>query len=279
MASYVIVTAAYNEEDSLDRLVQCVSRQTVKPLIWIIVSDGSTDKTDEIAQRHAAQTPWIRFLRREKSEQEQLRVEKVAPGKVAAIQMALASIKELDYQYFANLDADVTFEPSYCQRVLEKFEADNSLGLAGGMMVNILPDGTQAPGGFRNPEAVGGAMQMFRRRCYEDIGGYKPYGHEDGIACAEAERKGWKVRSYPDIWAQHHTPYHGYAPTVRSKVPTCFYLGMMNYVLRMPLWFDAILALRACCRRPFVIAGLSWIAGHLWAMATRKRELPKKSRP
>jgi len=276
MASYVIVTAAHNEEDNLDRLFGCVLAQTVKPLVWIIVSDGSTDKTDEIARRYAGETPWMRFVRREKPEQERRRVEKVAPGKVAAVEMALTSLSGVEYEYFANLDADVTIEPSYYERVLQRFESDRSLGIAGGMIRSILPDGVQARGGFKNPEAVGGPIQMFRRKCYEDIGGYKPYGHEDGLACADARRKGWTVRSFSDIWANHHVPYKGYASTIASKVPTCFYLGQMNYVLRMPLWFDTLMALRECCHRPFVLAGSSMLAGHLWAMILFKKKMPKE---
>jgi len=275
MASYVIVTAAHNEEDNLDRLFGCVLEQTVKPLVWIIVSDGSTDKTDEIARRYAGETPWMRFVRREKPDQERRRVEKVAPGKVAAVEMALTSLSGVEYEYFANLDADVTFEPSYYEQVLQRFESDRSLGIAGGMIRSILPDGMEARGGFKNPEAVGGPIQMFRRKCYEDIGGYKPYGHEDGLACADARRKGWAVRSFPDIWANQHVPTKGYASTIASKVPTCFYLGKMNYVLRMPLWFGTLMALRESCHKPFVLAGSSMLAGHLWAMILFKRKIPK----
>ena len=275
MASYVIVTAAHNEEDNLDRLFGCVRAQTVKPLAWVIVSDGSTDKTDEIARRYAGENPWIRFVRREKLEPERRRVEKVAPGKVAAVEMALTLLRGLEYEYFANLDADVTFEPSYYEQVLQRFGSDRSLGIAGGMIRSILPDGMEARGGFKNSEAVGGPIQMFRRKCYEDIGGYKPYGHEDGLACADARRKGWAVRSFPDIWANHHVPYKGYASTIASKVPTCFYLGKMNYVLRMPLWFGTLMALRESCHKPFVLAGSSMLAGHLWAMILFKRKIPK----
>jgi glycosyltransferase involved in cell wall biosynthesis len=279
MASYVIVTAAHNEEANLDRLYRCVLAQTVKPLAWVIVSDGSTDRTDEMARRFAVETPWVRFVRREKPGQERRRVEKVSPGKVAAVGTALAALGGLEYEYLANLDADVTMEPSYYEQVLRRFEADRSLGIAGGMIRSILPDGVEARGGFKNPEAVGGPIQMFRRKCYEDIGGYKPYGHEDGLACADASRKGWAVRSFPDIWADHHVPYKGYASTIASKVPTCFYLGQMNYGLRMPLWFDTLMALRECCHKPFVLAGISMFAGHLWAMLLFKRRMPKQVSP
>jgi len=276
MAAYVIVTPARNEEDHLERLSRCVLAQTVKPLVWVIVSDGSTDRTDEIARRLAAEVPWVRFLRREKAAPELRRIEKVSPGKVAAVEIALASVAGLAYRYFANLDADMTVEPTYYERVLERMEADPALGIAGGMVRNILPDGASARGGFRNPDAVAGAIQIFRRSCYEAIGGYKPFGHEDGLACADARRKGWAVRSFLDIRADHHVPYEGYASTIASKVPTCFYLGQMNCNLRMPLWFEAFMAARESVHRPFVVAGASMLAGHLWALIRLKKKVPKE---
>lgn len=275
MASYVIVTAAHNEEDSLDRLAQHVVAQTAQPLLWIIVSDGSTDRTDDIAGRYARDYSWIRFLRREKDDHERRRVEKTSPGKVAAIRMAMKSLEGLHYDYFANLDADLTFDADYYERLLSRMESDNSIGIAGGMILNILPDGRRGPGGFKNPDAVGGPTQVFRRQCYTDIGGYKPYGQDDGIACDEARRKGWRVCSFPDIWAQHHVPYYGYAPTYGSKIPTCFHLGMMDYVMRIPLWFTGAMALRECLCRPPFLPSVARVLGHLWAMLCRKPRIPK----
>jgi biofilm PGA synthesis N-glycosyltransferase PgaC len=276
MAVYVIVTAARNEAANLERLFGCVLAQTVEPLAWIIVSDGSTDGTDELARRLAAGTPWVRFLRREKPAAESQRIEKVAPGKVGAVETGLASLGGLAYDFLAILDADVTLGPSYYERVLQRFGADPSLGIAGGMVANILPDGSPARGGFKNPDAVGGPIQMFRRGCYEDIGGYKPYGHEDGQACADARRKGWTVRSFPDIQADHHVPVMGYASTIASMVPTDFYLGKMHYAMRMPLWFDALMALRECFHKPFVLAGAALFAGHVWAMLLLKHRVPRE---
>jgi len=276
MAAYVIVTAAHNEAASLERLFGCVLAQTVEPLAWIIVSDGSTDGTDELARRLASATPWVRFERREKPAAESRRIEKVAPGKVGAIEAALASCVGLPYEFLAILDADVTIGPDYYERVLERFAADPGLGIAGGMVWNILPDGSPARGGFKNADAVGGPIQMFRRSCFEDIGGYKPFGHEDGRACADARRRGWGVRSFPDIRADHHVPAIGYASTIASMVPTDFYLGQMHYAMRMPLWFEALMALREGFQKPYVLGGAALVAGHLWALVRVKRKAPRE---
>lgn len=276
MAAYVIVTAARNAAAHLDRLFGCVLAQTAKPLLWIIVSDGSTDGTDELVRRRAEAVPWVRFLRREKPAAETRRIDKVAPGKVGAIEAALASCAGLAFDFLAVLDADVTVGPDYYERVLERFAADPRLGIAGGMVSNILPDGSPARGGFKNPDAVGGPVQMFRRSCFEDIGGYKPYGHEDGRACADARRRGWGVRSFPDIKADHHVPHKGYASTIASMVPTDFYLGRMHYAMRMPLWFEGVMAAREGFQKPYVLGGAALFAGHLWALVRCARKAPRE---
>jgi cellulose synthase/poly-beta-1,6-N-acetylglucosamine synthase-like glycosyltransferase len=273
--TYVIVTAAHNEADSIERTIKCVLAQTARPLKWVIVSDGSTDRTDDIVKSYAARYPWIVYLRREKTEEESQRVERISPGKVRAIDLAMESVLQEHWQFLANLDADVSFEPSYYERVLAKFDEDRKLGLAGGFVDSVLPDGTMTGGGFRNPHAVGGPIQMFRRECWEQIGGYKPYGHEDCIACNEANQAGWTVRSFREISALHHVPILGYAVSVRSKVPTCFYLGKMYYVSNTPLWFTCLVSIARCLKKPYLLAGIAMGAGHVCAMVGRKKRIPR----
>ena len=90
-------------------------------------------------------------------------------------------------------------------------------------------------------------------------------------------RNGWSVRSFSTIWADHHVPFKGYASTYASKLPTCFYMGQMNYVLRVPLWFGAIMALRETVHRPLFLPGAAMFGGHLWAMILFKQRIPKET--
>jgi len=274
---HVIVTAAHNEERDLERTIQSVIGQTVLPLRYVIVSDGSADGTDEIAQRYAEQYEWIMFLRREKAEEEYKRVEKVSPGKVRAVELALRHVALLDFEYFANLDADVSFGPDYYERLLAEFAKDDRLGLAGGSVRNVLPDGKHAPDESLNPEIVEGPVQMFRWECYQEIGGYRPYGHEDSIANSAAKRKGWTVRSFADIRAWHHAPFEGYAPTIRSKVPRLFYFGMVDYITWTPVWFVVLAEVQRAFKRPYVLGAISHIAGYTWAFLSRKRKVPRET--
>ena len=270
MAAYVIVTSAYNEAARLPGLVESVSAQTVLPLRWILVSDGSTDETDRLATEAADERPWMTFLRIDR-ERPSDAAARVAPGKVAAIRTALAQLEGLDYEYFANLDADVTLPPDYYERVLGLFEADERLGIAGGGAYNVYEDGEVSETGFLQPGFVGGPVQMFRRTCYDEIGGYVPHGHEDVLAVAMAKMNGWRVRCDASIRALHRDQER---PGTASKVPTLFNMGRADYVMHGSLWFEVMRGVRRMAARPYVLAGLAQLAGYGEALLRRRPKIP-----
>lgn len=267
-SSYVLITPAYNEESRLARCIESVAQQTVLPLRWVIVSDGSTDRTDEIIREAMGRHPFICFLRLEKSAERRRSIDRVTKAIVAALMVGVERVASLPYDYLSKMDADVTLEPAFFEKVLGRMEADPQLGLAGGGIHNV---GT--PGGFLNPEFVGGPVRVFRRECWNDIGGLIPSGHEDATSVASARMKGWTVRCFPEISAwQHEVPTN----TAREKIPVCFHLGQMDYIMGC-LWYF-ILA-RSCARMlkpPFLVAGISMMFGYIWAWLRRYPiELPR----
>lgn len=258
----------------MERTIDAVARQTLPPLRWVIVSDGSTDRTDEIVGKCAAEHDWIRFIRREKPDEELGRLERAAPGKAAALAEAYAACADLSFDYVANHDADITCPPDYYERVIAVLDADERIGIAGGAIRNIFPDGRPAPGGFYKPDFVAGAVQMFRRACYEGIGGYKPYGHEDCVAALEAKAQGWAVKNILELVADHHPPWEGYATDIRSKLPICFYLGQMHYIMREPWWREIPRCIKRCFSRPWIIGGGAMGAGYVRAALVRPPRIP-----
>lgn len=274
MSRYIIITSARNAERTIERTIESVLKQTVPPLRWVIVSDGSDDRTDEMVRAYASRHDGIRFIRREKPPEEFQRIERAAPGKAAALAVAYESCRDLPFDYVANLDADITFAPDYYERVLQALDADERIGIAGGAIRNFFPDGRPAPGGFYKPDFVAGAVQMFRRACYEGIGGYKPFGHEDCVAALEAKAQGWTVKNLLDLVADHHPPWEGYATDIRSKLPTCFYLGQMHYIMREPWWREIPRCIKRGFARPWLIGGCAMGAGYLSAWMRRETRIP-----
>jgi glycosyltransferase involved in cell wall biosynthesis len=181
----VLVTPARNEVEHIGATVVSVLAQTLRPLRWVIVSDGSTDGTDELVRRLAAGHDWIRLLRMPE------RRERHFAGKVHAFNAGLAALADLDYELIASLDADITLGPDHFVYLLQRFAEDPRLGVAG---TPFCEDGRHYDYRFTNIEHVSGACQVFRRACFEQIGGYQPVrgGGIDWIAVTTARMRGWQ---------------------------------------------------------------------------------------
>ena len=163
--SYVLITPARNEGAFIEETIKSVIGQTVPPLRWVIVSDGSTDATDDIVRNYASRHAWIELLRMPE------RKERHFAGKVYAFNAGYEKVRGLQYDLIGSLDADISFDPGYFEFLLAKFSQDPQLGLAG----TPFSEG-KVKYDFRvtRKEHVSGACQLFRRACFESVGGYVP---------------------------------------------------------------------------------------------------------
>jgi len=265
--SYVLITAARNEARLIEQTIQSVVRQTIKPLKWVIVSDGSTDGTDEIVKRYAAQHPWIEFIRLPE------RAERHFGGKVGALNAGQSKLANLDYEVIGNLDADITFEGDYLEFLVSKFADDPKLGVTG---TPYLEDNKEQDERFKSPDHVSGACQLFRRRCWEEIGGYPPVktGGVDFIAVLAAQSKGWKTQRFEERNCFHHrnvgTEQHA---EVFSRLLN---LGRKDYLLGSHPGFEVFRCLLRMKSPPYVIGGCLMIVGYFWAMVRGlERSMPE----
>ena len=263
--TYVLITPARNEAEFIERTIQSVIAQTVRPLKWVIVSDGSTDGTDKIAAKYAADHSWIELIRTPE------RAQRHFAGKVLAFNAGYARLAGLGYDIVGNLDADVSFEPDYFQFLLTKFAEIPALGVGG---TPFIEGSFQYDYRFTSIEHVSGQCQLFRRKCFEDIGGYVPrqIGGIDHVAVISARMKGWQTRTFPEKPYLHHRKM-GTATQNRFLVP--FRVGKADYILGSdPLWHFSRCMYQAT-KRPYVLAGGMRLAGFLWAMVTRtEKQVP-----
>ena len=254
--SYVLVTPARNEAQFLASTIESVAAQTVLPLKWVIASDGSTDGTDEIVLRYAATHPWIELLRMPE------RTERNFAGKAHAVNAAHASLAALPYEVIAILDADITFEREYFAYLLGKLEEDPALGLAG--TPNRDASGEIYDFRFVSVEEVSGTCQVFRRDCFEAIGGYVPSkaGNIDTIACVSARMQGWKTRTFTGMVSLHHRVMGtAQCGPIRAR----FNEGIRDYTIgNHPLWQLFRMAYQMT-KRPLVVRGLAMGAGFVKA--------------
>jgi len=260
LPQYVLITPARNEAQFIELTLQSVVAQTVQPVKWVIVSDGSTDGTDDIVRRYAAQYSWIELVRMPE------RRERHFAGKVHAFHAGYARVTDIDYEVIASLDGDISFEEDYFAFLLNKLAEDHSLGLVG---TPFQEDATPIYDyRFVNIEHVSGACQVFRRQCFEDIGGYVPVkgGCIDHIAVLTARMKGWRTRTFPEKVCLHHRTMG----TAQSGVLSArFKNGAKDYAVgNHPLW-EVFRTGYQMTKPPYVIGGLMVGLGYAWSMLRR----------
>jgi biofilm PGA synthesis N-glycosyltransferase PgaC len=257
--SYVLITPARNEAQFIEATIKCVIAQTVLPLKWVIVSDGSVDGTDEIVQRYTAKHPWIELLRMPE------RAERHFAGKVLAFKAGYERIRQLGPEIVGNLDADVTFQPDHFQFLLSKAAKDTGLGVFG---APFREGNFQYDYRFTNIENVWGGCQLFRRECYEAIGGYTPLkgGCVDHVAVLSARFHGWRTRTFTERVCLHHRQM---GTAMQGALKAKFRMGVKDYTVgNHPIW-ELARSLYQMKHKPVLIGGLAMATGYFWSLARR----------
>ena len=263
---YVLITPAHNEEAFVEKVIQSVISQTVLPEKWVIVSDRSTDKTDEIVQRYAKDYRFIQLARIQEKRKQNF------GAKANAFKVGYDSIGPVQYDFIGNLDADVSFEPTYFQNILTHFLENTRLGIAGGIIQELINGHYVCQNISLN--SVAGAIQLFRKACYEKIGGYIPmeYGGIDAAAEILARAYGWEVRTFPQYKVLHHRRV---TTGKRNIVSTRFYQGVTNYLLGYSPLFHILRSFFRIMQQPILIGCVASIAGYYSAyFQRRERKLP-----
>jgi biofilm PGA synthesis N-glycosyltransferase PgaC len=256
---YVLITPARNEASYIERTLLSVINQTVGPLKWVIVNDGSTDATAEIVSKHATACPWITLLQRP------TRKDRHFGGKAAAFNAGYERVKDLDYDIIGNLDADIAFDDGYFAFLLAKFAHDPRLGVAG---TPFQEGAVQYDYRFSRREHVSGACQLFRRECFKSIGGYIPRkeGGIDLVAVVTARMKGWRTETFLDKTCLHLRPMGQAGPHFLRYT---FKSGHGDYLMGVhPLW-QLFRSAYQMTRKPLVMSGFLLLAGFTWAMMTK----------
>jgi len=261
--TYALITPAWNEETHLTQLIRSVTAQTVLPVRWVIVSDGSTDRTDEIARSASQQFSWIALLRLERSPDRHF------AGKAQAVNAGYASLKDLSFDLVGNLDADISLPEDFYEFLLSKFEEIPNLGVAGTPFVEDTGNPGSHSHALSNLEHVSGACQLFRRHCFEEIGGYTPIrgGGIDWVAVTTARMLGWTTRTFLERTCTHH---RAMGTADRHPIKARFRHGQEDYYVgNHPLW-EVARSLFQMKNHPLIVGGLSLLFGYIYAWLSGK---------
>lgn len=259
--TYVLITPARNEAAFIEQTIQSVISQTVLPRKWVIVSDGSTDGTDDIVKMYLGRYPWMELVRMPEHRDRHF------AAKVGCFNAGFDRVRDEDFDVVGNLDADITFGSDYFEFLLARFAADSKLGVAG---TPFVEGATSYDFRFTSVEHVSGACQLFRRECFAQIDGYVPVkgGGIDWIAVTTARMKGWKTRTFGDQVCHHHRPM---GTASAGKLQANFKLGQQDYYLGgHPLW-QLFRSAYQMGRKPYLLGGLVLFAGYLSAWAGRSQ--------
>jgi len=264
--SYAVITPARNEAQFIELTLKSMVSQTLPPLRWMIVSDGSTDGTDEIVQKYAADYRWIELVRMPE------RRERHFAGKVLAFNAGYARVKDSDYDVIASLDADISFDADYFEFLLGKLAGNPALGLVGTPFQELT--GQIYDYRFVSIQHVSGACQVFRRECFEAIGGYTPIkgGSIDHVAAISARMRGWQTRTFPEKVCMHH---RAMGTAQQGVLKSKFKLGVKDYRIgNHPLW-EVFRAAYQTTHAPRVVGGFALGIGYTWAAVCRlERSVP-----
>jgi glycosyltransferase involved in cell wall biosynthesis len=265
---YVLITPARNEARFIEETLRSVVAQRVRPLKWVIVSDGSTDGTDDIVRKCTVDHPWIELVSLPE------RAERSFAAKVAAFNAGQARLAGLNYDVIGNLDGDVSFDEEYLAFLVTKFAENPRLGVAG---TPYREDNPVHDERFKSPDHVSGACQMFRRECFQEIGGYQPAkcGGIDLIALLAAQAQGWETKRFEERTCFHHRSVgSGDHAGVYSRLLN---RGKKDYLLGSHPAFEIFRSVNQMRNSPYFLGGALMIAGYFWAMMLRmERGMPAK---
>ena len=259
----LIISPVRNEAAYLQHTIDSMTMQTVRPRVWLIVDDGSTDETPAIAERAAARHDWIRLFRRNDRG-----ARKVGGGVIEAFFDGLVQVDLDDFDYLCKLDGDLEFGPTYFERLFEKFDADPRLGTASGKCWDKNGAGWVP---LRTSDEFSlGACKLYRVDCFRQIGGFVRETMWDGIDCHRCRMKGWKARSFHDedlrlyelrpMGSSDKSIYHGRFRWGRGQ----YFMGTH--------WLYALgIAAYRMLERPFVVGGVCILLGYLWAAVRRMK--------
>jgi|WetSurMetagenome_2_1015567.scaffolds.fasta_scaffold02065_9 poly-beta-1,6-N-acetyl-D-glucosamine synthase len=265
--SYLLITPAQNEEAYIEKTITSVISQTVLPSKWVIVSDCSTDLTDEIIKSYATNHPWIQYVRK------QNRSDPYFSSQIDTFNKGYEQIGSIPYDYIGKLDADIELPPNYYETILEKFAKNPKLGIAGGEVIDYYKNKKHHHHSYQ--KSVAGGIHLLRRECYETIGGFiaMKEGGYDAIAEVKARMQGWETRTFTDISVYHLKPLAAFSGNALKRK---WQMGRKDYFLG----YHPIFEVAKCCfrsfERPIIIGSIVRLISYclLW-MKNTERTIPR----
>jgi poly-beta-1,6-N-acetyl-D-glucosamine synthase len=255
---YVIITPARDEELHIRTTIESMLGQTILPVEWVIVNDGSTDGTGKIVDEYAARYPWIRAVHRTNRG-----FRKAGGGVVDTFNDGYRTLTCKDWDFIVKLDGDLSFEPDYFEKCFGTFDLEPQLGVGGGVMCYI-ENGTKS---FEaNPAFhVRGATKIYKRACWDAIGGFWPAPGWDTMDEVKANMLGWTTRSFPDL----HLLHHRHTGAADGAWANWVKNGRANYICGYHPLFMLSKCVHRLGQRPYIVGSAGLLYGFMTGYLNR----------
>lgn len=247
---YAVITPVRDEQAYLASTIECVAAQTIRPAQWIIVNDGSKDDTGKIIDEYSHRYPWIRSVHRQDRG-----FRKSGGGVVDAFNDGYRMMDCPDWEFIVKLDGDLTFNPDYFEKCFVEFERDPRLGVGGGAICYVI-DGKKT---FEEAPAfhVRGATKIYRKECWEQIGGLWPAPGWDTMDEVKANSLGWHTHSFRDLHLLHHRETGAADGTWRTLVK----YGRANYICGYHPLFMFSKCIVRLPQKPYILGSIGLMYG------------------
>ena len=249
---YVVVTPVRNEEKFLPLTIESMKEQTIRPAKWVIVDDGSTDRTAEITKAAAESTPWIEVITRADRG-----FRKAGGGVIEAFYEGYPQVESESWDYLVKLDGDLSFESDYFERCFNKFASDPKLGVAGGTICSVTANGKSPESKIDPRFHVRGATKIYRAECWQQIGGLLQVAGWDALDEIKANMLGWTSNTFSDIQIVHHRPAGAAYGRWNDHVKG----GLANYIAGYHPLFMVLKCVRRMWHKPYLFGGTALLFG------------------
>jgi biofilm PGA synthesis N-glycosyltransferase PgaC len=249
---FVIVTPVRDEDAYLPQTIESVLAQTEQPAEWVIVNDGSRDRTGQIIDEYSRQYPWIRAVHRVNRG-----FRLAGSGVMEAFNDGYAALGCRDWEFIVKLDGDLSFEPDYFEKCLGYFKREPRLGVGGGVIYNLMPDGSERFEHGGPAFHVRGATKIYRRACWEDIGGLWLGTGWDTLDEVKANLRGWVTRNFPEARLVQHRATGAAEGRWRDLVKN----GRANYISGYHPLFMVAKCMSRLRRQPYFIGSVALLYG------------------
>jgi biofilm PGA synthesis N-glycosyltransferase PgaC len=257
--SYIVITPARNESANIGKTIDSMLAQTVKPLAWVIVDDGSTDGTAELVSERTRGIGWITLL----SLPDRGYYDLSGGAEIKAFYKGFATVSGLAFDFISKLDGDVSFGGDYYERLLGEFTRNTRLGIASGA-VYYQGSGMTLEKAYRFH--VRGAARVYRRACWERIGGTPTRLGWDASDVYHARMLGWNTEAFEHIPMIHHVKTWTKGGLLKGRMRA----GKIDYVIGSHFLFVLLKVLRESMHKPLVVGAVFILMGYLKAAATKE---------